>query len=192
MQSAPEACTITIHMVCSLDGYIARKDNSMQWFETEDHYANGLPEQDAATFLQTIGCYVMGARTYELALRLSAEYGWPYGDTQVIVVTHRPLPINRQHIEFYTGDLPQLVQQRLQGQYRHVWVVGGAMLAGEFIRLGLANEIRQSILPILLGGGLSFYEAVDREQALHLKNAVAYKTGLVELCYEIRKSNDLL
>jgi dihydrofolate reductase len=56
---------LTIHMVSSLDGFIAKKDNSVSWFETADHYDKGVvvTEQDAAEFLKTIDCYVMGART---------------------------------------------------------------------------------------------------------------------------------
>ena len=94
-------------MVSSLDGYIAKKDNSISWFETVDHYEKGITvtDQDAAEFLKKIDCYVMGARTYEHALELSKTYGWPYGDVPTIIVTHRNLPIERPNIEIYAGDL---------------------------------------------------------------------------------------
>ena len=78
---------VTIHMVSSLDGYIAKKDKSVSWFETTDNYENGV----------TI------------------------------------------------------------------------------------------ILPIFLGGGTPFFDQIGKEQALHLKNVTAYKSGIVELCYEIIK-----
>src|SRR6476659_10079326 len=98
---------VTIHMVSSLDGIIAKKDNSVSWFDTSDYYENGveLTEQDTKEFLKTIDCYVMGARTYEHALELSKSYGWAYGDVPVIVVTHRALPVERPNIEMYAGDL---------------------------------------------------------------------------------------
>jgi dihydrofolate reductase len=64
---------------------------------------------------------------------------------------------------------------------------GGAMLAKDFIRLKLADEIRQIILPIILGDGLPFFDQIGQEQTLHLKDVTAYKNGMVELCYEIRK-----
>ena len=180
---------ITIHMVSSLDGYIAKKDNSVSWFETPDNYEKGVSvtEQDAAEFLKTIDCYVMGSRTYEHALELSKSYGWAYGDVPTIVLTHRNLPVDRPNIEFYSGDLDKLVNERLKPNYKNVWLVGGAKLARDFIRLGLADEIRQSILPIILGDGTPFFDQMGQEQALHLKNVTAYKNGMVELCYEIRK-----
>jgi len=65
--------------------------------------------------------------------------------------------------------------------------VGGAELTKDFIRLNLADEIRQSIIPIILGDGTPFFDHVGQEQPLHLKNVTAYKNGMVELCYEIKK-----
>lgn len=181
------AFNLTIHMVSSLDGYIAKKDNSVAWFETSDNYENGVGEQDAAEFLKTIDCYIMGAHTYEHALQLSKSYGWVYGDVPTIVVSHRNLPVERPNVEIYSGDLDQLVNERLKPNYRNVWLVGGPALTKEFIRLKLADEIRQSILPVLLGDGIPFYDPIGQEQALHLKNVTAYKSGMVELCYEVRK-----
>jgi len=177
---------VTIHMVSSLDGFIAKKDNSVSWFETFDYYDKGVAEENAEEFLKTIHCYVMGARTYEHALELSKNYGWVYGDVPTIVLTHRKLPIDRPNIETYSGDLNKLVNERLKPNYKNVWLVGGAMLAKDFIRLKLANEIRLSILPILLGDGTLFFDHIEQEQPLHLKDVTAYKSGMVEVCYELK------
>jgi dihydrofolate reductase len=129
----------------------------------------------------------MGSRTYIHALELSKSYGWAYGDTPTIVITHRHLPIDRQNIEVYSGDLNKLVDERLKPNYKNVWVVGGAMLVKDFIRLKLADEIRLSVLPIILGDGLLFFDHIGQEQALHLEDVTAYKNGIVELCYAIKK-----
>ena len=182
-----DAFKVTIHMVSSLDGIIAKKDNSVSWFETPDHYEKGIIEQDAAEFLKTIDCYVMGAQTYEHALELSKSYGWVYGDVPTIVVSHRNLPIDRPNIEIYSGDLNKLVNERLKPSYKNVWLVGGALLAKDFIRLKLADEIRLSILPIILGDGIPFFDHIEQERALHLKDVTAYKSGMVELWYEIKR-----
>ena len=176
-------------MVSSLDGIIAKKDNSVSWFETADNYEQGveLTEEDTREFLKTIDCYIMGARTYQHALQLSKSYGWPYGDVPTIVVTHQDLPVERPNIELYSGDLNTLVNERLKPSYNHVWLVGGAILAKEFIRLQLADEIRLSVMPIVLGAGTPLWDHVGQEQALHLKAVTAYKSGMVELWYEIKK-----
>jgi dihydrofolate reductase len=180
---------VTVHMVSSLDGIIAKKDNSVSWFETSDHYEKGVEftEQDTEKFLKSIDCYVMGSRTYEHALELSKSYGWAYGDVPTVVVSHRKLPVERQNIEICSGDLDKLVDEQLKPKYKNIWLVGGALLVKEFIRLKLADEIRLSVMPIILGEGTLFLNQIGQEQTLHLKNVTAHKSGMVELWYEVRK-----
>jgi dihydrofolate reductase len=174
-------------MVASVDGFIAKPDNSVSWFETEDRYDKGVTGENAAEFLKTIDCYVMGARTYEHALALSRSYGWAYGDTPTVVLTHRDLVVERPNIELYSGELGRLVNERLRPRFGNVWVVGGAALVKEFLQAGLADEVRMTVLPVMLGDGLLFFDRVGREQALHLKDVTAYKNGMVELWYEISR-----
>ena len=131
-----------------------------------------------------VDCYIMGSRTYDLAMELSREHGWPYGDTHTIVLTKRSLPRRSEHIEWYDGDLPVLLE-KLKGEFGNVWLVGGAETARNFLRAGLVNEIRHNILPILLGGGLSFYDTVGMEKRLELVSHSAFKTGMVELHYRV-------
>ena len=176
---------ITIHMVSSLDGFISKKDNSISWFDTAHHYEKGVEGQDPEAFLKTIDGYVMGSRTYEHALELSKDYGWAYGDKPTFVLTHRKLPNDRPNIEFFSGDLYKLVNEKLKPNFRNVWVAGGSFLAKEFLRQKLADEIRVSILPIILGEGLLYFDHIGMEQELRLKDTMAYKNGMVELCYEI-------
>jgi dihydrofolate reductase len=184
---ATEEFRVTIHMVSSLDGIIAKKDNSVAWFNASSIYDKGVNGQEPEEFLKTIDCYVMGSRTYEHALELSKSYGWAYGDKPTIVLTKRNLPVDRQNIEFYFGDLNKLINERLKPNYKNVWVVGGPTVTTDFIRLKLADELRVSILPIILGDGLLFFDHIGQEQALQLKDTTAYKNGMVELCYQIVK-----
>src|SRR5258705_5567404 len=123
---------LTIHMVSSLDGIIAKKDNSVSWFESADNYENGVTGESAEEFMKTIDCFIMGSRTYEHALELSKNFGWAYGDVPTIVVSHRNLTIDRASIEIYSGDLNKLVNEQLKPNYKNIWVVGGAMLAKDF------------------------------------------------------------
>lgn len=172
-------------MVSSLDGFIAKKDESVSWLQSTDTYEKGvtLTDEDVAEFISKIDCYVMGSRTYEHAV----ELGWPYGDVPVIVLTNRSLTTERGNVEFYSGDLHKLVNDQLKPKYQHIWMVGGAMLAKDFIRLDLADDLVISIMPVLLGDGKLFFDYIGKEQLLHLKDVQAYKDGMVELSYEIRK-----
>jgi len=181
---------VTIHMVASLDGFVARRDGSVDWLETADEFAGGqtLDPGFVEAFLATIDCYVMGSRTYETALSFEARgLGWAYGDKPTFVLTRRALPRTRETVELYSGDLAELVNGRLRPAFRSIWFVGGSRLAAECLRLGLADEVRYSIVPVLIGEGLPFFEQLDRDIALHLAEVKAYKSGMVELRYEVRR-----
>src|SRR5579875_3391744 len=144
---------VTLHVVSSLDGFIARKDNSVAWLHARGSvYEAGvsISKEEAATFVKAIDCYVLGSRTYEHAL----ELGWPYGDTPTVVLTGRTLTSPRATVEFYSGDLKRLVHERLAPRYRNIWLAGGAMSGQRFLELGLVDEIRLTIAPVLLGEGL--------------------------------------
>src|SRR6516165_11899076 len=177
----PQGLSVTLHVVCSLDGFIAKPDNSVAWLDTGSVYEAGvsISAEEASAFVKTIDCYVMGSRTYEHAL----ELGWPYGDTPAVVVTGREWPPARKSVEFYSGDLKTLVDVKLRARYRNIWLVGGAMLCQRFLELGLVEEINLMIAPVLLGEGLRLFGGSLTEKRWNLKNVVAYKNGFVELSY---------
>jgi len=173
---------VTLHAVSSLDGLIARKYNSVSWLDgTGSVYEAGVSvsEEEAATFVKGIDCYVLGSRTYEHAL----ELGWPYGDTPTVVVTGREMSSTRESVEFYSGDLETLVRVKLAPRFRNIWLVGGAMLCQRFLELGLVDEIKLTIAPVLLGDGLRLFGGSLTEERWDLKNVAAYKNGFVELSY---------
>lgn len=180
-------------MAVSLDGFIARKDGRVDWLETSDEFADGetMDPGFVEAFLKTIECYVMGSRTYETALNFEAKgLGWSYGDKPTFVLTSRDLPKTRDTVEFYSGDLAQFVNKRLRRTFQTIWFVGGGVVSGECLRLGLADEVRYSIVPTLIGDGIPFFDKLDRDVTLHLADVKAYKNGVVELCYEVRRDCD--
>jgi dihydrofolate reductase len=179
---------VTIHMAASLDGFIARRDGRVDWMETSDRFEGGatMSPEYVASFLKTIDCYVMGSRTYELALEFEAKgMGWAYGDTPTFVLTSRQLRKTRDTIAFYSGTLAHLIEEQLKPRFRSIWVVGGGAVCGECLRLGLADEVRYSILPVVIGDGVPFFGGLDKDVPLHLVEATAYTSGMVALRYEV-------
>jgi len=177
--------TITLHVVSSIDGFIARHDNTVEWLDSpDDAYARGVSHESAAEGSDAIDCFVLGSRTYEHALQL----GWPYGDKPTFVLSSRKLRKTRNSVEFHSGDLEFLVGERLKPNFRSIWFVGGGEVCGDCLRRGLADEVRYSIMPILIGDGISFFDRLDKDVALHLMEAKAYGSGMVALRYEVRGS----
>lgn len=184
---------VTVHMVASLDGFIARKDGRVDFLETTDRFEGGktMDPEMVSGFLAAIDCYVMGSRTYETALGFEAQgFGWAYGETPTVVLTSRSLPRRGRAIEFYSGDLAELVNGRLKARFRKIWFAGGGEVAQECLRLRLADELVYSIVPVLIGEGIPFFGAMPGDTALHLSEVTPYQSGMVELRYEVRRDGE--
>jgi dihydrofolate reductase len=134
---------VTIHMAASLDGFIARKDGSVDWLETADEFEHGdtMAPEVVTEFLKTIDCYVMGSRTYETALAFEARnLGWAYGDKPTFVLTSRELRKTRETVEFYSGDLARLGKSFASRFYQQVGVLARSA------RIKLAFSVNCTIL----------------------------------------------
>ncbi|WP_218110118.1 dihydrofolate reductase family protein [Oligoflexus tunisiensis] len=167
--------SITLHMVASLDGFIAKKDDDYSWMDVSwSAYDKGM--EMTADILETIDCYIIGSRTYELALKL----GWPYAEKRTIVATKRKLTAAGPNVEFYSGDLVDLAKSLAQ---KNVWLVGGPTLYREFFPLNLVDKICLTVVPILLGSGVALFDG--KEQKLRLTDMSAFKNGMIDLWYEV-------
>ena len=177
---------VTLYIAQSLDGFIADEDGGVDWLETfHDSFDKGVPGGSYDEFFQTLDCLILGARTYEQILTFGA---WPYDNLPTFVVTHRELRVIKDSVSLYAGDLVKLVEEVIPPECENIWLVGGANLAQDFLHLGLVDEIRLSIIPVLLGQGISLFSNSDTKHVLHLANTVAYENGIVELYYEINKT----
>lgn len=176
---------MTIHMVCSLDGFVARSDESVDWMKSKYTFDPGevLRPEQITTFLDSIDCYVMGSRTYELALKL----GWPYGDKPVYVFTSRNLQSSNENIRFVSGNPLDKAIKNLKTEDRNIWMVGGPSLATRIINLGLADGVNLTIIPMLLGQGIPLFTEIFKEHPLRLQETRAYKDGSVSLWYELQQ-----
>lgn len=143
---------------------------------------------DVSAFLATIDCYVMGSKTYETALGFEARgLGWAYGDTPTYVLTRRQLSKARDSVHFVNAELITFFRDTLAPAHTNIWIAGGGRLAAECLRLGLADEVRYSIAPVVIGDGIRFFEGLDVDVPLHLVESKAYATGMVALRYDVKK-----
>lgn len=171
-------------MVSSLDGFIAKKGNDTSWMESSwCRYPKGISFEEGAKLMEPIDCYIMGSKTYELALKL----GWVYGeDTKIIVVTSRQLSSSKNNVEFYTGNLTKLKDWALS-RYFNIWLVGGALLSQEFLKLKLVDQICLTVAPVLLGKGVAFFGKNGNETKLMLKDTIAFENGMIDMWYVVLK-----
>ncbi|WP_440772137.1 dihydrofolate reductase family protein [Natronorubrum sp. DTA28] len=172
--------TITLYIAASLDGFVATEDGGVEWLESyqdeSDDTGGGYED-----FFGRVDCLVMGSRTYEQVLTFGE---WPYDEKPTYVVTHRDLPLATDCVELFAGELRDLADE-LTARYEHSWLVGGAALSRAFLRQGLLDEIRLTIVPVLLGRGISLFDDGGIERGLTLLERPSSANGLVELRYGV-------
>ncbi len=174
----------------SLDGFIADQDNSLDWLFEADR-ASRDEEDRFGTFFEDVGAMAMGATTYEWILdhehALSEPDKWrdSYGETPTWVFTHRQLPpITGVDIRFVTGDVGPVHSELVEAANgKHVWLVGGGDLVGQFADQGLLDEIIASVAPVTLGGGAPLLPR--RLTGLRLQAAEMVGGTFVELRYAV-------
>lgn len=169
---------ISVYIAASIDGYIARKDNSLDWMDR----VGGFDEDYGfKSFLDSIDTLIIGRKTYEIATTVPD----PYPGKRVIVLS-RSLSAVREGMELYHGELGQLVEKLHQEGANHIWVDGGLTIS-QFLAAQLVDTMTLSIIPLILGDGLPLFNVIGREIPCRLLSSQGYASGLVQLHYEIIK-----
>jgi dihydrofolate reductase len=131
------------YTACSLDGFIATEDDSLDWlFPLGDIADTGYNE-----FIANIGALAMGASTYAWMLRhadkVQAEAGaaWPYTQPCWVFSTRTWPAIAGATLHFVRGDVrPVHAAMRAAAGGKNLWVVGGGDLAGQFVTRGCSTR----------------------------------------------------
>jgi dihydrofolate reductase len=172
---------ITLYIATSVDSYIADEDGGVTWLEEFEESASDDDVQDFTAFFGSVECLVMGATTYEQVLTFGE---WPYDDKPTYVCTQRELSPATDAVEFVDRPVADL-STTLKQQYGHIWLVGGAALAQAFLSEHEIDELRLSLVPVLLGDGVSLFLGEYDQQRLRLLDTTTRDTGIVEHRYEI-------
>ena len=176
----------------SIDGFIADADDSLEWlFEAAS--GDDDPGGRFATFYAGIGAMAMGATTYRWVLDheqlLDHPERWTgyYGDTPCWVFTHGELPrIPDVPLTFVQGSVAPVHQAMAAAAGgKHLWVVGGGDLVGQFADEGLLDDVFLGVAPVFLGSGAPLLPRRILSPAMTLA-AVDHDAGFVHLHYTLR------
>lgn len=148
----------------TLDGYLATGEHSLDWLFAVEGGDDALAE--TAEFVDGVGVLVEGSSTYEWVVeheRLVEEpTKWQalYADRPTFVFTSRAdiVRVPGADVRFVAGAVADHIEaiKEAAGD-RDIWVVGGGDLAAQFAAIGLLDEIRVSVAPVLLGGGAPLF-----------------------------------
>ena len=172
-----------IMMAMSLDGFVARKDHTLDWLnkqptKDEDH---GFLE-----FQDSVDVIVMGSGSFRTVLGFGA---WGYTIPGVVLsrsMTNDDIPeVIRDKVEVSALEPRELMANFAERGIKRVYVDGGAVIQS-FLKVGLVQDMRITMVPILLGVGIRIFGGTERDVDLELISATPFPSGLVDLVYKVK------
>jgi len=164
---------IILYIAMSLDGFIAKEDGSIDWLIK---YEKMEEDFGFKTFYNKIGTVLVGSITYR-------QYKDAYREKNVYVFSRTKSKSSAENIHFVSGDVKDIVSNLNFGANKNIWLVGGATLVYQFLIADLIDEYIITIIPILLGKGISLFQAQSAEKNLKLIDVKRYVSDLVQLHY---------
>lgn len=168
---------VILYIAMSLDGYIATPDNGLEFLSLVEEKDQDYSYKDFVNIVDTV---IVGRKSYEKVLSMGLEY--PHTNKELYIVTRTPRPTEGS-TKFYTGNLKELVLDLKTKRGKSIYVDGGAEIANEMLMDNLIDEFYISIIPTLLGEGISLFKSGRPAQNLKLVSSISYNKGLVQLHY---------
>jgi dihydrofolate reductase len=175
---------VTAYFAASLDGYIAKADGSIDWLDSASAAVPAGEDCGFQAFMNTVDTLVMGRKTFEQILSFGE---WAYGATPVVVLSRKPLetPATVPDSVSHSSESIDELCDRLEGEgVEHIYVDGGATTQS-FLAAGRLNEIIVTVIPVLLGGGISPFGRLETEVKLSLLGVEEFDFGFVQMRYAV-------
>ncbi len=176
---------IIVYIATSADGYIARRDGSVDWLNrprTAGDYGMGA-------FFKTIDTILWGSKTYRVGLEMNAGDLGIYGSkAKNYVFTHHPPKTAPPGIEFVNEPINQFSERLRATPGKDIWMMGGGGIIASFLDAGEIDEFIIHIIPTFIGEGIPLIAPKHRDVSLKLLSVRDYSDGVIRLHYEVART----
>ena len=185
--------SVTYSMGVSLDGYIAGPDGEFGWTEPDEEVFSVVTEE-----IREVGVHLLGRRLYETMLYWETADQDPSLDDSMLewAAIWKPLPkvvfsttlsAVQGSARLASGGLAEEIERLRTQPGEGEIAIGGATLAAEAAALGLIDEYRVRVYPVLVGGGLPFFAQREQRVDLDLVEARTFSSRVVYLRYRVAR-----
>lgn len=183
---------VTYSMSSSLDGYIVGPDGTFDWGLTAEVFRFWIDE------IRAVGVHLMGRRLYETMLYWeTADQDPSLGDAELEwaalwkplpkVVFSNTLSAVQGNARLASGGVAEEIERLRAEPGEGEIAIGGATLAAEVAALGLIDEYRVMVYPVLVGGGIRFFPQNERRVDLELVETRTFSSRVVYLRYRVAR-----
>lgn len=170
---------VVLGLGISLDGYIARRDGSVDFLFMPKDYS-------MAPFFKTIDTAIMGRKTWEVARKMGGSFG---GSSMTSYVMSGSQPPGERGGVIFTNQTPAaLIAEIRKRRGQDIWLMGGGELARDFLKADQVDELYLGVVPILLGDGLPLFPSGFPQRDFALLENKTFSRGMVALKYKRLRS----
>ena len=175
---------VILNIATSLDGFIAKRDGSIDWLNSNDYE---LPDEDygLTAFSDSVDTTLMGNATYKQVLGFDCPF--PYHDTTNYVFTRSAAHSDTEYVKFVSGDIAAFVRQLKEQEGKDIWLIGGGQINSILVENGLVDRMILTLIPITLGEGIPLFDGNPKDTPFELENTRSYSSGLVQLTLRVKK-----
>lgn len=168
---------LVLFIATSLDGYIATKDESLEWlFKVEGEGDNGFTE-----FYETVDTVLMGKKTFDWVMKQDIKE-FPYKNKECYVFTRSSVE-DTEFVKFVNDDVTNFIHKLKHKEGKNIWIVGGGELLHSFVQEDLVDEFIITTAPTVIGKGIPLFKEGDYQLDLSLKGIRKFNQ-FVELHYK--------
>lgn len=172
---------VNLYIAMSLDGYIAKTDSNIDFLSKVD-----VPGEDYGyhAFQHSIDTVIWGRKTFDKVLSFGIEI--PHKDKHVYVIS-KSRTGTKEHV-VYHNNVVDLIKDLQTKEGKDIYCDGGGEIVFELLKHSLIDRIIVSVIPHLLGDGIRLFKDGRPEQNIKYKQSVSYPSGLVQLWYDVERS----
>ena len=185
--------SVTYSMGVSLDGYIAGPDGDFGWTAPDEEVFRFVTDE-----IREVGVHLLGRRLYETMLYWETADQDPSLDDSMLewaalwnplpkVVFSTTLSSVQGHARLASGGLAEEIERLRAEPGEGEIAIGGATLAAEAAAVGLIDEYRVIVYPVLVGGGIPFFPRSERRVDLELVETRTFSSRFVYLRYRVAR-----
>ena len=175
---------ILLDLAVSLDGFIEGKHGEIDWCIME-------PDMKFTDFLNRIDTILYGRKSYELWGQYIPEPNASADDKEIWDLIHGMEKIvfsktqagTNQEAKFISDNILEEIDALKRKPGKDIWLYGGASLITTLLNLGVVDEFRLSVHPVILGEGKPLFAEIKQRVNLKLIESKTYASGVVQLIY---------
>ena len=173
-----EERNVVVFIAMSLDGYISKLDGDISFLSVveQDGEDYGYSE-----FIKSVDTVIIGRKTYDHVFEMGFDD--PHPD-KIVYILSRSERIENGVTKYFKGSLKGLVDDLKASPGKNIYCDGGAEVINDMLKENLIDELIISIVPVMLGEGISLFKSGRPDNEMELVNTKHYDKGLVQLHYK--------